>query len=146
VRWGGIAARPISEHIDPHEVDNMLKEHHTSGQQIVSRLKAARVFQYSIGHQGGTFNEHGEPVSTGIAVSVQSLVFVKHLTRRTIERAITVVGDHMYLGTWWDMETGMWEVSETVCFSRLPDALRIAGLLRERYLFDIDRDQTIAVV
>lgn len=116
-----------------------------SGEFLLDRKLASDIYLHSIQHRGGTFDETGKPVKSGVVVSIKTLLLATVFTRRTIERAVAVAGPDTYLGTWFDSDNQRWEVIEAVVFTRLHDALRVAVLINERYVFDLDNNLSVPV-
>ncbi len=102
----------------------------------------------SVANGGGTFDPAtGESADSGTAVTV--IVFDKADTEAELAEAVRAfspfVADGNYVGTWYDPENRVWEISETAVFADRADALSLAAALAERFVFDIDAQECVAV-
>jgi hypothetical protein len=96
----------------------------------------------SLAHGGGTFAHDGTVPTTGYAVAVR--VLGTPPTLNNVDLYLHMVEPGRYLGTWWDHENEVWEVDETAVFEAAEDALMLARLLGERYVYDLSRGEEIA--
>lgn len=107
---------------------------------------AARdIFLESTANDGGTFTLEGKPVTTGIAVTSAVLATVERLTIFGLLEAIEGFETDLHLGTWFDAENGVWEISASVTFDDRASAMELARVLGERYVYDIDNQDCLAV-
>lgn len=107
-----------------------------------------KILEASEAHKGGTFVPvTGASVTSGIAVTREVLATLDHLTAPAIAAALDEVQGFEALGTWYDEDNGRWEISRTVVYPPLwrDAALREAGQRGERYVYDIDADECVAV-
>ena len=96
---------------------------------------------------GGTFAPSGLPVTSGIAVTVEVVGKADTLTEADIETALAAVQPNEAVGTWFDQENGVWEISRTwVCEQSFRQAaFEFAAAAGERYVYDLDADECVAV-
>lgn len=99
----------------------------------------------SILNKGGTFAADGTQPTAGFAVTVAVMDTLDEMTLNNVEAYLPFVAEGNYLGTWFDHENGVWEISETVVFTDRDDALSIARMLDERYVYDLAEGAEIAV-
>lgn len=115
-------------------------------------MAARQILSDSIVHGGGTWSVDGEPVKSGVAVTTTILAKVAEITHFKITDAIehlrSLVADPalpLYLGTWYDEENGVWEISQTAIFETREAAMVLASILDERYVYDITTDECLPV-
>lgn len=108
-------------------------------------LAAKAIRDTSVQQDGGTFTATGQPVTEGVAVGVHTIRTAPYLSEGMVEHALGEIQEGNYLGTWWDFETGAWEIQETAIFANREDAIDFAATIGERYVYDITADECIAV-
>lgn len=112
---------------------------------VVRTIEAA-----SHANGGGTFTKEGVSATSGYAVTVNVLDKVAGGDDRhddlllAIYDAVREVPEGDYIGTWFDSENGVWEVSETAVFEDREKALALARHYGERYVYDLTADECIA--
>lgn len=112
-----------------------------------STTAAQAIVAASIAQGGGTFFEDGRPATSGIAVTVRVTGKGADLTEVDVQAALDEPDWNDYIGTWFDEENGVWETSRTAVFPAgfRDAALRFAANLGERYVYDLDANDCIAV-
>lgn len=120
----------------------------TNTTETPSTLRGLTVLSQSVQNGGGTFDRLGNPVTSGVAVTTTILATIEGRCiepGELAEHLTSSLGEGAYLGTWFDTENDRWEISETAVFGTREDALTVARLLDERYVYDIDADECVAV-
>lgn len=115
-------------------------------QEELELVRPARLIHArSLRDGGGTFDQQGQPITAGHAVSIRILAVADAMTEQVLGVAIKKAAPGMAVGTWFDFENGRWEVSESLVMDTLRDAMQVANFLDERYVFDIGRGLCIPV-
>lgn len=117
----------------------------TTSHGNATRQRVFDIYANSVKNGGGTFDGEGKPVTSGVAVTVEILDAPRLLTRRDIVFAQSRVSPGNALGTWYDEENARWEISETAVMADRESALTLARSLDERYVYDLDADECVAV-
>lgn len=110
-------------------------------------LTALKAMTHSVENGGGTFDHEGRPATSGVAVTTTLLATIEGrcINPADIAEHLAPLTEGAYLGTWFDFENDRWEVSETAVFENREDAIELARMLDERYVYDIDADECVAV-
>ena len=114
---------------------------------MTSTTVAEAVVDYSRENGGGTFAaaDASRPVSGyAVSVAVMDLLPGKGIFTVEVEPYLHFVTEGNYLGTWYDEAHDRWEISETAVFENVGDAMRLAKVLGERYVYDLTANECIA--
>lgn len=95
--------------------------------------------------RGGTWDKDGNPARDGYAVAVKVIGRHSTLERYVIKRALSELPDGLYVGIWWDGDERRWEVDQTAVLKCREDALLLARILGERYVYDLSAGEEIEV-